>query len=101
SASANGSSLDFKSTPAKSRTCKAMRSYNLHLPTPGGGSKFKSAPVPDLLIATFDTQGCYFLVLNWLYATLNKSSSACARSGVKLRTARKRAATISGIGPCG
>src|SRR5262245_21642707 len=50
SARANGSSLVVKGALAKSRICSATRSYIRHLPTPGGGSSFKSAPSPGLLI---------------------------------------------------
>src|SRR5262245_3180394 len=50
SANANGSSLVVKGALAKSRICSAIRSYIRHLPTSGGGSSFKSAPSPGLLI---------------------------------------------------
>src|SRR5215510_15281594 len=42
-ARANGSSLAARSTLAKPRICSAIRSYIRHLPTPGGGSNFRSA----------------------------------------------------------
>src|SRR5215470_1422745 len=50
SAKANGSSLAAKGVLAKSRICRAIRSYNRHLPTSGGGNNFRSAPSPGLLI---------------------------------------------------
>src|SRR5215475_4903707 len=61
SASENGSSLAVKLSLAKSRIWSAIRSYNRHFPTSGGGRSFRSTPDPDLLIHKPHTPLAIFL----------------------------------------